>query len=132
MSLFECFQFYAFTCFLEVICCRYDPDNTWIIISNQVTEVTMTLPIGSVTMCTAVTTDDNVSSQVTEAKMTMHKGFLNFCTAVTTDENISSQVTESELTVHNEFLNLCMTCASVPCKREFPSFNVFMMKQNTQ
>ena len=83
-------------------------------------------------MCTAVTTDDNVSSQVTEAKMTMHKGFLNFCTAVTTDENISSQVTESEVTVHNEFLNLCMTCASVPCKREFPSFNVFMMKQNTQ
>ena len=56
------------------VCITKIVPNTYNIISNQVMEMKMTMPIGFVNLCTAVTTDDNVSSKMTKAKMTMHVG----------------------------------------------------------
>ena len=47
-----------------------------------------------------------ISKQVIEAKITVHIGFVNLCMAVTTDDNISSYVTVSEMTAHIGFLNM--------------------------
>ena len=54
----------------------------------------MAVHIGFVELCTAVTADCDISNQATEVKMTMHIGFEELCMAVTTDGDISKQATE--------------------------------------
>ena len=54
----------------------------------------MAVHIGFVELCTAVTADCDISNQATEVKMTMHIGFEELCMAVTTDGDISNQATE--------------------------------------
>ena len=54
----------------------------------------MAVHIGFVELCTAVTADCDISNQATEVKMTMHIGFEKLCMAVTTDGDISNQATE--------------------------------------
>ena len=50
----------------------------------------MTMYIGFVELCTAVTADGDISNQATEVKMTMHIGFEELCTAITADGDISN------------------------------------------
>lgn len=55
------------------------------------TDVKMSVHIGFVHLCAAVTTDDYISSQVGDgSKKTDHIGFVKLCTTVTTDDDISS------------------------------------------
>ena len=60
----------------------------------------MTVYIGSVELCTAVTADGKIFSQAAEVKMAVHKGFVKLCTAVTADCDISNQATQAKMTVH--------------------------------
>ena len=69
-------------------------------ISNQATEVKMAVHTGFLKLCTAITADGDVSNQATEVKIAEHIGFVELCTAVTTDGDISNQAKEINMTVH--------------------------------
>ena len=56
-------------------------------ISNQATKVKMTVHIGFVELCTAVTDDGKISNQATKVKKAVQIGFVKLCTAVTADGN---------------------------------------------
>ena len=73
-------------------------------ISNQATEVKMGVHIGFVELCTAVTADGKISNQATEVKMAVHIGFVKLFKAVTTDGDISNQAKEVKMTVHIGFI----------------------------
>ena len=60
----------------------------------------MTLCIGFVELCTAVTVDDKISSQTVEVRMAVHKGFVKLRTAVTADVDISNQAIEVKMALH--------------------------------
>ena len=47
----------------------------------------MTVHIGFVELCTAITADGKISNQATEVKMAVHIGFVKLCTAVLADGN---------------------------------------------
>ena len=40
---------------------------------------------GFVKLCTAITADGDISNQVTEIKITVHIGFAELCTTITAD-----------------------------------------------
>ena len=60
----------------------------------------MTVYIGFVELCTAVSVDGKISSQATEVNMAFHKGFVKLCTAVPADGDISNQAIEVKMTVN--------------------------------
>ena len=69
----------------------------------------MTVHIGFVELCTAVTADGKISNQATEVKMAVHIGFVKLCTAVTTDGDISNQAKEVKIIRGNKGQNATET-----------------------
>ena len=53
-----------------------------------------------------VTADDDISNQATKVKMTVYIGFVELCTAVSIDFKISSQATEVNMAVHKGFKSI--------------------------